>query len=103
VLSVDVVNKTQGCLGEKEVAVINGTTPGPELRLRVGKTYWIRVYNDMATQNLTMVCCFFCYSFVIWGVLSFWGILWATLVLGAKVELFSFDTRVKSLIWVDMK
>ncbi|KAK9311319.1 Cupredoxin [Lipomyces starkeyi] len=34
--------------------VINGTAPGPEIRLRQARTYWIRVYNDMETQNLTM-------------------------------------------------
>ena len=36
-------------------AVVNGTTPGPELRLQPGKTSWIRVYNDMTDQNATIV------------------------------------------------
>ncbi|KAH7143408.1 ascorbate oxidase, partial [Dactylonectria macrodidyma] len=34
--------------------VVNGTSPGPELRIRSGETTWIRVYNDMESQNLTM-------------------------------------------------
>lgn len=36
-------------------AVINGTSPGPELRLPAGQVTWIRVYNDMLDANLTMV------------------------------------------------
>ena len=36
--------------------VINGTTPGPVLRLAPGTSSWIRVYNDVDDQNLTMVC-----------------------------------------------
>lgn len=35
--------------------VVNGTSPGPELRIKPGETTWIRVYNDMESQNLTMV------------------------------------------------
>ncbi|KAH7146963.1 ascorbate oxidase [Dactylonectria estremocensis] len=35
-------------------AVVNGTSPGPELRIKPGKTTWIRVYNDLESQNLTM-------------------------------------------------
>ncbi|CAH0027075.1 unnamed protein product [Clonostachys rhizophaga] len=35
-------------------AVINGTSPGPELRLPAGQVTWIRVYNDMLDANLTM-------------------------------------------------
>ncbi|KAH6873854.1 ascorbate oxidase [Thelonectria olida] len=34
--------------------VVNGTSPGPELRIKPGETTWIRVYNDMESQNLTM-------------------------------------------------
>jgi len=36
--------------------LINGTTPGPELRLKPGQTSWIRVYNDMTDYNATIVC-----------------------------------------------
>ncbi len=39
----------------RQSVVINGTSPGPELRIKGGKTTWIRVYNDMTDQNLTMV------------------------------------------------
>jgi hypothetical protein len=35
--------------------VINGTTLGPLIVLNKGKTSWIRVYNDISNQNLTMV------------------------------------------------
>ena len=35
--------------------VVNGTTPGPVLRLAPGTASWIRVYNDVEDQNLTMV------------------------------------------------
>ena len=34
--------------------LVNGTTPGPALRLQPGKTSWIRVYNDMDHYNTTM-------------------------------------------------
>jgi L-ascorbate oxidase len=36
--------------------IVNGTTPGPALRLAPGTASWIRVYNDVEDQNLTMVC-----------------------------------------------
>lgn len=39
----------------RESVVINGTSPGPELRIKGGGTTWIRVYNDMPNQNLTIV------------------------------------------------
>lgn len=34
---------------------VNGTSPGPTIRLTEGETTWVRVYNRMAEQNLTMV------------------------------------------------
>lgn len=34
--------------------VLNGTSPGPPLYLREGWTTWIRVYNDIKDQNLTI-------------------------------------------------
>jgi L-ascorbate oxidase len=43
----------QSCLPAKATVLINGTSPCPELRM--GETYWIRVYNDMADKNCTMV------------------------------------------------
>jgi L-ascorbate oxidase len=30
--------------------LVNGSTPGPTLRLQAGKTSWIRVYNIIAQQ-----------------------------------------------------
>lgn len=56
VLRVTQQNITQSCLASKSNVLINGTSPGPELRLVEGQTYWIRVYNDMTANNLTMVC-----------------------------------------------
>ena len=35
--------------------LVNGSLPGLELRVPENETAWIRVYNDMKGQNLTMV------------------------------------------------
>lgn len=35
--------------------VINGTFPGPPLELHENQTTWIRVYNRVPEQNLTVV------------------------------------------------
>ena len=35
--------------------LVNGTVPGPELRLPEGQVVWVRVYNDMTDQNTTIV------------------------------------------------
>ncbi|PIA95876.1 L-ascorbate oxidase [Cercospora beticola] len=40
-----------GCQ-ERHSVVVNGTTPGPALRLQAGKRQWIRVYNDMCEEKL---------------------------------------------------
>lgn len=42
-----------GCESRLTV-LVNGTSPGPPLRLPAGKTTWIRVYNDMDHWNTTM-------------------------------------------------
>jgi L-ascorbate oxidase len=55
VLRITASNISQSCLPPKNVVLVNGTSPGPELRLLEGNTYWIRVYNDVSDQNLTMV------------------------------------------------
>lgn len=55
VLRVTAENQTTSCLPSKSTVLINGTSPGPELRLIEGRTYWIRVYNDIPDANLTMV------------------------------------------------
>ncbi|THW72151.1 L-ascorbate oxidase [Aureobasidium pullulans] len=52
-LRVTVKNISQGCF-IRESVVVNGTSPGPTLRIKPNKVSWIRVYNDMADQNLTM-------------------------------------------------
>ena len=36
--------------------LVNGSTPGPELRLKPGRSTWIRVYNNIPDQNTTIVC-----------------------------------------------
>ena len=55
VLRITEGNLAQSCLPPKWTVLVNGTVPGPELRLQEGNTYWIRVYNDMTDNNLTMV------------------------------------------------
>jgi L-ascorbate oxidase len=35
--------------------VLNGSSPVPTLYMREGQTTWIRVYNNMSDQNLTVV------------------------------------------------
>jgi FtsP/CotA-like multicopper oxidase with cupredoxin domain len=55
VLRVTAANISQSCYPSKHTVLANGTSPGPELRIKEGITYWIRVYNDMDDQNLTMV------------------------------------------------
>lgn len=46
---------TQSCITKPDVILVNGTSPGPEIRLTEGNIYWIRVFNDMDNKNLTMV------------------------------------------------
>lgn len=55
VLRVTISNVSQPCVPIKQVALVNGITPGPAIYLEEGKTSWIRVYNDMADLNLTIV------------------------------------------------
>ncbi|EKD16466.1 hypothetical protein MBM_04935 [Drepanopeziza brunnea f. sp. 'multigermtubi' MB_m1] len=54
ILRVTEADTTQACLAAKPIVLVNGTSPGPALTLRAGEVYWIRVYNDMHNQNLTM-------------------------------------------------
>jgi hypothetical protein len=54
ILRITAQNISVAC-EERYSAVINGTSPGPELRLPAGQVSWIRVYNDMTDANLTMV------------------------------------------------
>ena len=34
--------------------LINGTSPGPAIRVKEGDHVWIRVYNDMVDSNTTL-------------------------------------------------
>lgn len=54
VLRITKQNISVACESRLSV-VINGTSPGPTLRLKPGASTWIRVYNDMTDSNLTMV------------------------------------------------
>ncbi|KAF2225409.1 Cupredoxin [Elsinoe ampelina] len=38
----------------RESVVINGTSPGPTIRLKEGETTWIRVWNRIAADNFTV-------------------------------------------------
>ncbi|KAH9828393.1 L-ascorbate oxidase [Teratosphaeria destructans] len=53
VLVVTYQNVSIGCQSRTSV-VINGSTPGPAIRLPAGKSSWIRVYNEMDEFNFTM-------------------------------------------------
>lgn len=53
VLRVTQTNLSVACEHRLSV-VVNGTSPGPTLNIAPGKSTWIRVYNDMAKENLTM-------------------------------------------------
>lgn len=55
VLRVTMEERKQSCVPSKEILVVNGTSPGPALVFKEGRTIWIRVYNDMHHENLTMV------------------------------------------------
>ncbi|KAH8668630.1 L-ascorbate oxidase [Xylariales sp. PMI_506] len=46
-------NITVNCASRYSV-VFNGTSSGPPLRLKEGKTTWVRVYNQIADQNVTV-------------------------------------------------
>ncbi|KAK3375863.1 multicopper oxidase-domain-containing protein [Lasiosphaeria ovina] len=53
VLRVTQAQVPTGCESRQDI-VANGTSPGPAIHLLPGSTSWIRVYNDMGDQNLTM-------------------------------------------------
>lgn len=64
VLRITSEERNQSCVPTKDILVVNGTSPGPTLRFTEGETVWIRVYNDVAHENLTMVCYFSKYVFL---------------------------------------
>ncbi|KAG8156604.1 hypothetical protein KVR01_013555 [Diaporthe batatas] len=53
VLRISAKDISQAC-DQRHSAVVNGTSPGPAIRIRPGGSSWIRVYNDMEDHNLTM-------------------------------------------------
>ncbi|EQK99814.1 L-ascorbate oxidase [Ophiocordyceps sinensis CO18] len=53
VLEVSEGNLTMNCESRHSVTV-NGTAPGPALYLKEGHVTWVRVWNRMPEQNLTM-------------------------------------------------
>src|SRR3954469_21440700 len=55
ILRVSEAEAKQSCIDAREILVVNGTSPGPEIRLVEGKSFLIRVYNDLKHENLTMV------------------------------------------------
>lgn len=44
-----------GACHNRYSTLVNGSSPGPELRLKEGQVNWIRVYNDMKDDNTTIV------------------------------------------------
>ncbi|KAH7408030.1 putative laccase [Cadophora sp. MPI-SDFR-AT-0126] len=54
ILRVTEAPLAQSCYPSKPTILVNGTSPGPALKIKEGYTYWIRVYNDMEHNNLTM-------------------------------------------------
>ena len=40
---------------QRLTTLVNGSAPGPEVRVPENETVWIRVFNDMKDSNLTMV------------------------------------------------
>ncbi|KAK0671935.1 putative L-ascorbate oxidase [Cercophora samala] len=53
ILRVSVAQVPLSCESRTDI-VVNGTSPGPALHILPGTSSWIRVYNDMPDQNLTM-------------------------------------------------
>lgn len=54
VLRVTAQDYNQACI-ERYSVLVNGSSPGPELRIQEDKVSWVRVYNDMEDSNVTMV------------------------------------------------
>lgn len=54
VLVATAANLTINCQQRYSV-ILNGTSPGPPLYLKEGYTTWVRVFNNIEDQNLTVV------------------------------------------------
>lgn len=51
-----ITREIQNVACEQRMSVlVNGTSPGPTLRLPAGKTSWVRVCNHVDNYNTTMV------------------------------------------------
>lgn len=57
ILRATAQNVTFDCESRYSV-VFNGTSPGPPLYMQEGRTTWVRVYNDMTNENLTVCLCY---------------------------------------------
>jgi FtsP/CotA-like multicopper oxidase with cupredoxin domain len=55
VLEATAQNITVNCQSRYST-VFNGTSPGPTLHLQEGKTSWVRVWNRIEDNNVTVVC-----------------------------------------------
>ncbi|KAJ5575426.1 hypothetical protein N7450_009325 [Penicillium hetheringtonii] len=53
ILRVTARDYDEACTSRYSV-LVNGSSPGPELRLKEGQVNWIRVYNDMKDENTTI-------------------------------------------------
>ena len=54
ILHVNMQNISVGGIN-RLTTLVNGSLPGPELRFSEGRPVWVRVYNRMEENNLTMV------------------------------------------------
>jgi hypothetical protein len=54
ILRVTAQDYSQACM-QRHSVLVNGSFPGPELHLQEDTVTWIRVHNDMADLNVTMV------------------------------------------------
>jgi hypothetical protein len=54
VLRISIGRVSSACETREDV-VVNGSSPGPVIRIPPGERTWIRVYNDMPDRNATIV------------------------------------------------
>jgi len=55
VLVATAENITINCLSRYSV-IFNASFPGPHIYFKENQTTWVRVYNNIEDQNLTVVC-----------------------------------------------
>lgn len=56
ILRVTRANASVGGI-QRYSTLINGSIPGPPLHFTENQVAWVRVYNDMTDDNLTIVSC----------------------------------------------